>query len=68
MRIIRHFWWTTIIVLMACISSFAQEFIIAGMGVMPKAWDKEANYATLERYARDAAGQGAKMVVTPEGF
>jgi len=51
-----------------CYRSFAEEFIIAGMGVIPKAWDKEANFATLQRYARDAAKQGARMVVTPEGF
>ncbi len=53
---------------MFCFRSFAQEFIIAGMGVMPKTWDKEANFATLQHYARDAAEQGAKMIVTPEGF
>jgi predicted amidohydrolase len=46
----------------------AEEFVIAGMGVMPKAWDKEANFSTLERYAREAAARGAKFVVTPEGF
>jgi len=58
--------------LAACFSllahGFAEEFIIAGMGVMPKAWDKEANFKTLERYAREAAAAGAKMIVTPEGF
>jgi predicted amidohydrolase len=46
----------------------AEEFVIAGMGVMPKAWDKEANFKLLDRYAREAAAQGAQFVITPEGF
>ena len=49
-------------------SAAAEEFLIAGMGVQPKAWDKEANFALLDRYARRAAAKGAQMVVTPEGF
>ena len=41
---------------------------LAGLRVTPKSWDKQANFATLERYARQAAAQGAQLVITPEGF
>jgi predicted amidohydrolase len=44
------------------------SFTIAGLQMMPEPWNKEANYAKLERYARQAAAQGAQVVVTPEGF
>jgi predicted amidohydrolase len=68
MRMTHYFSLITMVTWIFCSSSFSQEFIIAGMGVMPKAWDKQANFTTLERYARDAANQGVKMIVTPEGF
>ena len=44
------------------------SFTIAGLQMMPEPWNKEANFAKLERYARQAAAQGAQVVVTPEGF
>jgi predicted amidohydrolase len=44
------------------------SFVIAAVSVTPQEWDKEANYATLERFARQAAAGGAKLIVTPEGF
>ena len=44
------------------------EFVVAAMRVEPKKWDKEYNFGLLERYAREAAARGAKMVVTCEGF
>ena len=44
------------------------EFVVAAMRVAPKKWDKEYNFGLLERYAREAAARGAKMVVTCEGF
>ena len=44
------------------------SFVVAGMRVLPKKWDKAYNFALLERYAKDAAGQGAELVVTCEGF
>ena len=44
------------------------SFTIAGLQMMPEPWNKEANYSKLERCARQAAAQGAQVVVTPEGF
>jgi predicted amidohydrolase len=44
------------------------SFTLAGLRVTPERWDKQANFATLERYARQAAAEGADLVVTPEGF
>ena len=41
---------------------------IAGLSLTPERWDKAANFAKLDRYARQAAAQGAQLVVTPEGF
>lgn len=43
-------------------------FTIAGIRVMPDAWDKQANLARIERNTREAAAHGAQVVVTPEGF
>jgi len=44
------------------------NFVVAAMRVQPKHWDKAHNLALLERYATEAAGQGARLVVTCEGF
>ena len=44
------------------------SFTIAGLRVTPERWNKHANLAKIERYAREAAAQGANVVVTPEGF
>lgn len=41
---------------------------LAAISVTPARWDKEANFATLERYASEAAAKGAQLVITPEGF
>ena len=41
---------------------------VAGLRVLPKEWDKQANLAKLRQYASQAAAQGAHLVVTPEGF
>ncbi|MEZ5365940.1 MAG: hypothetical protein R2748_27310 [Bryobacterales bacterium] len=35
-----------------------RSFTMAAISVTPKEWDKEANYKTLERYAREAAAHG----------
>jgi predicted amidohydrolase len=43
-------------------------FTVAGLQLTPKPWDKQANLAKLEDFARRAAGQGAQLVMTPEGF
>jgi predicted amidohydrolase len=44
------------------------DFVVAALRVLPERWDKEANVAKLDRFARQAASQGAKLVITPEGF
>jgi predicted amidohydrolase len=51
-------------------TAFAAEipFTIAGLRVTPEFWNKEANFAKLNTYARQAAAKGAQVVVTPEGF
>ena len=41
---------------------------VAGISVTPDRWDKEANLGRIEKYARLAAGRGAQLVITPEGF
>lgn len=46
----------------------ANSFTVAGLRLMPKRWDKEANFAKLSEYTRQAAAKGAQVVVTPEGF
>lgn len=46
----------------------AADFTIAGIRVIPDAWDKDANLARIERFTREAAAKGANVVVTPEGF
>jgi len=44
------------------------SFLVAGMRVLPKRWDKAHNFELLKKYASDAASQGAKLVVTCEGY
>ncbi|MGH9842188.1 MAG: carbon-nitrogen hydrolase family protein [Blastocatellia bacterium] len=41
---------------------------VAGLSLTPEPWNKQANLAKLEKYVRQAAGMGAQLVVTPEGF
>src|SRR5437660_7143897 len=41
---------------------------VAGLSVTPRRWDKQANLATFESYARQAAARGAQLALTPEGF
>ncbi|MGO9875960.1 MAG: carbon-nitrogen hydrolase family protein [Acidimicrobiia bacterium] len=43
-------------------------FTLAGLRVAPKPWDKLGNFDLLERFTTRAAGEGADVVVTPEGF
>jgi N-carbamoylputrescine amidase len=43
-------------------------FVFAGLSLTPEPWDKEGNFRLLERYAREAAARGAKVIATPEGF
>ncbi|MBI3207316.1 MAG: carbon-nitrogen hydrolase family protein [Candidatus Solibacter usitatus] len=44
------------------------NFLFAGLSITPEPWNKSANLAKLERYARDAAARGANVISTPEGF
>lgn len=44
------------------------SFLFAGLSLTPEPWNKEANLAKLERYAREAAAKGAQVISTPEGF
>ena len=43
-------------------------FTIAALTLTPEPWNKKANYAKLEQHARQAAAQGAEVIVAPEGF
>jgi predicted amidohydrolase len=44
------------------------SFQFAGLTLTPAPWDKEANFAKLEKFTRQAAARGAQVVVAPEGF
>jgi predicted amidohydrolase len=50
--------------------AFAGEisFQFAGLTLTPEPWNKEANFTKLAKFARQAAAQGARVVVAPEGF
>lgn len=41
---------------------------IAGLKIVPVVGDKAANFAKLEHHARLAAGKGAKIIITCEGY
>ncbi len=41
---------------------------VAGLKILPTLGDKAGNFARFERFAREAAQAGAKVLVTPEGF
>jgi predicted amidohydrolase len=45
-----------------------KSFVLAALSLTPEPWDKQANYAKLERFARQAAAQGAQVIVAPEGY
>ena len=57
-----------LVILSAPALAATDEFLLAAVSVTPEPWDKEANFAKLESYARQAAAQGAQLIVTPEGF
>lgn len=46
----------------------ARTLAVAALSLTPEPWDKSANYAKLERFARLAAARGAQVIVAPEGF
>ena len=43
-------------------------YLVAALSLTPEPWNKSANLAKLERYARQAAAQGAQVIVAPEGY
>ncbi len=43
------------------------EVTIAGLSFIPVKWDKEANLETIESMAREAASNGAELLITSEG-
>lgn len=45
----------------------AETIRVASISILPKKWDKDANTKKIERLVREAAGKGAKLVITPEG-
>ncbi len=45
-----------------------RSLVVAGLRVTPHPWDKAYNTELLIRYTRQAATEGAGLVVTPEGF
>ena len=51
-----------------CLQAAPISFTVAGLRVTPERWNKEANFAKLVLYARQAHARGAKLVITPEGF
>jgi len=40
---------------------------VASLSFIPVKWDKEANLATMDKMAREAAANGAAIIVTTEG-
>ena len=52
----------------ACAWAGDVTFNVAGLRIMPARWDKPANLAKFERYAREAASRGADLALAPEGF
>lgn len=56
--------------LMAGMAACAADggYVVAALSLTPQAWEKEANLAKFERYAREAARRGAQVIVAPEGY
>jgi predicted amidohydrolase len=48
-------------------SASAKSIRVASLSILPVKWDKGANATKIERMVRQAAEQGAKLVITPEG-
>ncbi|MBM3754964.1 MAG: carbon-nitrogen hydrolase family protein [Acidobacteria bacterium] len=43
-------------------------YVVGALTLTPEPWNKEANFAKLSKYAREAAAKGAEVIVAPEGF
>lgn len=46
----------------------APGFLMAALSITPEPWDKQANFEKFARFARQAAAQGAQVIVAPEGY
>lgn len=58
-----------VLILAAALGVAAEQTLaVAALSLTPEPWDKQANYAKLERFARQAAAQGAQVIVAPEGY
>jgi predicted amidohydrolase len=60
--------WAVLILGAVGLQAAPNAFTVAGLRVTPERWDKEANFAKLSTFARQACARGAKLVITPEGF
>lgn len=64
----------TLALALAAASAFSQDSTarpsvkVAALKVIPVAYDKEGNYARFEQFAREAAGNGAQIIVTSECY
>jgi deaminated glutathione amidase len=61
-------WLAVLLLWLLSQSALAEGLTISAISVTPERWDKQANLASIAKYAREAAGQGAQLVITPEGF
>jgi len=61
---------SALLALLLPLSALAADpsFVVATLKVMPEFGNKAANYAVFEKLARQAAGAGANLIVTPECF
>jgi predicted amidohydrolase len=50
------------------VAAQAADFQLAALSLTPEPWNKAANYAKFEKFARQARSQGADLIVAPEGF
>jgi predicted amidohydrolase len=56
------------ILLLVTIAAHAADFQFAALTLTPEPWNKAANYAKFEKFAREAKSRGATVIVAPEGF
>ncbi len=53
---------------LAAVAARAAPITVASLKLIPKPGDKAGNYARFEQFAREAAGGGAKLIVTSECY
>ncbi len=52
---------------MAAADEIGKKVKVASLSFIPEKWNKEANLKKMDTLARQAAKNGAKILVTPEG-